>query len=293
MKKFLTNGLGLFAILLIVNLVLFKVIHQVYLEEYEKVETTFSTYILSDSHGVPLKQLQGQSKVYNFSAASDSYIDMERKLKFLISNTKVERILITVDDHTLSPYREQGNNSDRSVFYLGLNNYSNYYHFIVDKYIKYYVVFLNPKYQSLIKPYLLNLVSSDTKGTGGKSWSELSEEEQNKLSLERFNDQFKESYTSEVLKNSLENIISLCYKNNIELIGIKYPISESYSQLMGDKTYNAEGVFLENNLRVLDCKKVFLRKNNFFENQDHLNLEGGIVFFQYLIKEIESCDLLF
>lgn len=289
MKKFLINGLGLFALLLIANFILFKVVYRVYLEEYEKVETTFSTYILSDSHGVPLKQLQSQSEVYNFSAASDSYIDMERKLSFLISNTKVKRILITVDDHTLSSYREHGNNLDRSAFFADFNDYSNYYDFFKDKYLRYNVVFFNAKYQSLLKPYLVSQVFTIAKEPyKSEDWSELSHEEQNKLSFERFKGQFEESYKSEILKGSLEKIISLCQSSGIELIGVKYPISESYFRLMDDKTYDAEGIFIEHGLKVLDYKRLYLNRDEFFENQDHLNFEGGSVFFRYLVDILNN-----
>ncbi|MFT7421881.1 MAG: hypothetical protein ACI9QN_002812 [Arcticibacterium sp.] len=287
MKRFLLNGLGLFILLLIANFFLFKVVYRIYLEEYEKVETTFSTYILSDSHGVPLKQLLDQAEVYNFSAVSDSYIDMERKLSFLITNTKVKRILITVDDHTLSTYREDGNNTDRSAFFAETNNFSNQYDFLRAKYLRYYIVFFNAKYQSLLKPYVLSRIFRvDKRVAKSDQWSDLSGAKREELSLDRFNGQFKERQKSEILKKSLEKIISICKSNDIELTGIKYPISESYFRLVGDKTYNAEGLFLEHGLRVLDYKKLYLKNPDFFENQDHLNFEGGSMFFRYLVEKL-------
>ncbi|MGW8121958.1 hypothetical protein ACV07N_04800 [Roseivirga echinicomitans] len=289
MRRFLLNGFGLFAILLIGNFILFKVVYQVYLEEYEKVETTYSTYILSDSHGVPLQQLRDQSEVYNFSAASDSYIDMERKLSFLISNTKVKRILITVDDHTLSPYREDGNNTDRSAFFAETNDFYNQYDFLKEKYLRYYIVFFNAKYQSLLKSYFSSKIFKGSKEVVKEpEWSDLTEVEREDMSSERFNSQFNDSHTSDILKKSLNRIILICESNDIELIGIKYPITESYSQLMGDKTYNAEEVFLEHGLQVLDFKNIYYERNDFFENQDHLNNEGGSVFFQHLVEVLKT-----
>lgn len=85
--------------------------------------------LLSDSHGAALGNLTEKINVYNFSMGSDSYFDMETKLIYLIKNSNVNKILIIVDDHTLSTYREKLNNIDRSSYYKSINEASSFKEF--------------------------------------------------------------------------------------------------------------------------------------------------------------------
>ena len=69
----------------------------------------FNKIFLGDSRSWRLNNLT-HYKISNFSSGSDSYLDMENKLKYVVQNQIVDTLFIMVDNHTLSPQREVANN---------------------------------------------------------------------------------------------------------------------------------------------------------------------------------------
>ncbi len=148
----------------------------------------YSTYLLADSHGIPLGDFTELYDVHNFSGHSDSYFDMERKLKYLIRNTNVSKVYISVDDHTLSPTREKQNNLDRSAYYTEKEDFSDFQDFFLEKYLNYYCVFLNDRYSLVIKNFLQDELFNFSKWGGVRSnskWEELTNPEQVAMSRDR------------------------------------------------------------------------------------------------------------
>ena len=90
------------------------------------------------------------------------------------------------------------------------------------------------------------------------------------------------------MTSSLQDIIVLCDKNNIELIGIKYPLSNEYLSAMNNKSFYADKLFKLNNLRVIDLKNIFSNNDNYFYDQDHLNERGSKEFMKVLSKELKK-----
>ena len=226
---------------------------------------------MSDSHGQRLGTLFEEYGVYNFSADSDSYIDMLRKLKYIIMKNKVKLVIITVDDHTLSPYREQRNNHDRSSFFVmwDWKIDSKTYNY-VKTLLKRYIVLLNPKSIDFVKGYLLSKLKKKL-SENKMNWDEKLESDKEKGTQERFDSQFKYRSKSYLLESALNEIIAICEQNDIELVGIKYPLSNDYIRIMGNTSFGADDIFRNNNLTVHDFKHLYVEKDNYFSNTDHLN----------------------
>ena len=112
--------------LMVLNVIMYYFGEKYYFKGYYEYSLAYDTYILADSHGLVLENDSEIYGAYNFSAASDSYIDMLRKIKYLARNTNIQKVYITVDHHTLSPYRERINNTDRSTFYSTSEDYDSY-----------------------------------------------------------------------------------------------------------------------------------------------------------------------
>jgi hypothetical protein len=257
-------------------------IDSLYYNKYEKVDLNFETYLLSDSHGDALGNLTEKINVYNFSAGGDSYIDMHRKLHFLIKNSKIQRVLVSVDDHTLSKYREVMNNVDRSSVFLDWkigDSKEKLFKLIKNNYVKKYLTFFNIKGREVLKAYLNSKLRG--KNNHYRKWNSLSLAEKIKLSNTRFNFQFNHE-KSELLTSSLFEIINLSKENNIELIGVKFPLSNEYCSILGDTSFEADHFFESNKINVIDYKKKFSKNQDFFNDQDHLNNKGSIEFIKIL-----------
>ncbi|WP_233878225.1 hypothetical protein [Dyadobacter sp. CY323] len=249
-------------------------------------EKRFHSFVFSDSHGLPLAKYPEEYNVYNFSAGSESYFDIERKLLYLIENKyQIDTVYVNVDDHMLSRYRDNNNNTDRSVFYLTKNN-TDTFTYIQSKYITYYFVILQPKIRTIFRRFLLRSVASiiHPELVKEEDWSTLSAEQRVVKSEDRKNYQFSGQKSSERLKISLENIISLSKEHNITLLGVKFPLAASYMDVLGDANFGADKVLSDSGIRILDHKTAFADQDGYFSNQDHLNKQGGKVFSKILFE---------
>ncbi|ERM82328.1 hypothetical protein P872_18740 [Rhodonellum psychrophilum GCM71 = DSM 17998] len=290
MKGFIAKTLFFLGVMLAVNALLFILVKLFYIRGYEEVDLNYPTYLLADSHGMPLGDFTEDFDVHNFSDHGDSYLDMERKLKYLIANTDVSKVYISVDDHTLSPYREDFNNVDRSAYYTELEDHQGLFDFLEEKYMDYYVVFLHDKYSLVIRNFLEKELFDFSKWKSQKKtrWIELSKEAQDQKSISRANDFFPGHRRSMALTTSLKNIISLCKENGIELIGVRFPLSQSFHKVIGSKSYRADEIFYKEGLLVQDYDSLYLGQDAFFRDQDHLEREVGAKFAEILFEGTEK-----
>lgn len=240
----------------------------------------YHSFLFADSHGkaIAQKDLDALS-ICNMSFNSDSYVDMYIKLNYLISNgIAIKKIYLTADEHTLSPYRETGNNNSRSVFLTDFTTYKEIYgksffdYLDETVFLKYFTI-CNTSKSKLIKEYIFtNKISEEVKDDNFKRFSD---QERKEKAVKRIKSQFVKGKPSENLKLYLNKIIALCKKNNIKVLGIKLPLSKNYLEELKGKSYHAENEFLKSNIQVLDFKDVFIDNDAYFRDQDHLNVSGS------------------
>lgn len=288
MKRFFYNIFIFFALILFFNEILFLFAISKYYKKYEKYpDKSFTKFILADSHGTPIHDFSEKYNVFNFSNGCDSYFDMKRKLLFLLRNGyHVDTIYITVDDLTLNPHKEKFNNLDRSSIYSFPDDYESDYKFFKERYIKYYLPILNPKITLLFKFYLktkLKVIHNNS--SNEKAWSDLSENVRINRAKNRMKSQFPTDNRSKRLQNTLLEIISICQTNDIELIGIKFPISNSYIKVLGNINYGADELFISKGLKVIDKKEMFVDNPEYFADQDHMNSKGGKIFTKRILAK--------
>jgi hypothetical protein len=255
-------------ILLTLNIILFFIGKELYFGHYADHLPEQKACLLSDSHGQAVKDFAEKYGVHNFSYGSDSYQDMYRKTLYLIRNSQPEAIFISVDEHSLTSYRERKNNLDRSVIYCEPEDLG-YYEYFKQEYLKHYIALFRPEIAEVIKIYKF---PSDKKPV---LWASRSAEDRINRAVKRVAVNFPDEEQSERLKQSLQDIIDLCKKNNIELIGIKFPLSKEYLEAAEGYTGDADELLMINGYEVLDCTELYIDRPEFFADQDHLNDEGA------------------
>lgn len=278
MKKFLTNILGFATVLFLLNVALFQFAQSTYYKNYLKLpNSSVHNLMLADSHGYALGELPSRYGVYNYSDEGDSYIDLNRKLAYLIrGGFAIDTVYLSLDDHTLSPYRAKANNSGKSVQWTTVSDFENSYAYLKAKVLPYYLPFFQPNIGALLKKSIQhevkNLGSSESKQN---SWVNLSESDRKKSAEQRFRVYYTESTASTILQAELLDIISLCKDNDIELIGVKFPLSRTYISVMNGASFNADSFARNAGIPVLDFTEYAPDEAELFEDQDHLNPQGA------------------
>jgi hypothetical protein len=289
MKNFIINIVVFLLGIIMLNILLYSAPpYYIYHKSYQRVNTTFKTYLLSDSHGARLSNYLEKYSIYNFSAGSDSYFDMSRKLRYLIRNTEVNTIILSIEDHTLSPYREKANNLDRSIYFSNISEFDSNYDFFKKVLLKKYIILINPKGRDLVKQYLMTLLFGSLKKQIVNDFSKLPIREQIQQSKNRVRSQFSFPFRSDKMYNELNEIIQICILNEIELIGIKFPLTKSFINEIEGKSYKADSAFYDNSLKVFDFKNLFMEYDNLFSDEDHLNDIGAKKFVNILADKVKN-----
>jgi len=196
MERFKKSIIKFALLMLLINGVIFLVKYILF-ADYYKHSDEFSSYLLADSHGWYLGDKTESIGVTNFSYYSDSYLDTERKLNYLVENEEIDTIYISADDHTLSPYRDFSNNGYKSIKYEYTQGDYNLSDFAEYK-LQHYIVLFDPNIRAIIS-HFFNEQSQRLLGFEDKEeevedlpWERLSEEDRVSLSEERLSEQFPE-----------------------------------------------------------------------------------------------------
>jgi len=241
---------------------------------------------MADSHGVMLEDLPEEYGVHNFSNNGDSYFDMETKLDYLIKNSPIDTLYISIDTHALTSYRKQFNNLDRSVIYTDITHYNNSVSYLWNRYIHAYLVILQPKLGKILMNALKKSAKNrfaDSNNTATK-WHERSE----KLRNESINKRIALQYPSTKIENELEGafkrILQKCTENNISVYGIQFPTVTQYREAIPLKSKVLETILKSQKGTLLKVHNEAFTPLD-FRDQDHLNKKGATKFNQFLFQK--------
>jgi len=297
MRKFFLS-LGLFFVLMVaINLLGYVYISKnVLYKNYIIPARKFNSYhslLLGDSHSNAIRQIDlDQLGVGNFSFDGDSYFDILSKTDYLIPRHKPDTIYLCIDDHTLSKYREWWTNKERSIYYASYSLYRKYYHltkrqFLFKKYGLFYFPFFNTKNSKIFGAYLKSrfhpMVERDYTNC---NFADTPEQNRIERSIDRIKTQFPSQESSTLLQQCLNEIIEICTKNHITLIGIKFPLTNEYLDALGDRSYHADTVLQNRGVPVLDFTTSLMGRDSLFRDQDHLNNEGSKVFVNLMTRQL-------
>ena len=273
-----------------------------YVKNLKNVPQHITYLIVGDSHGyVDIDNKILNKLSYNLSQMSDSLLDIYSKLLFLIdNNVKIDNIIIQLDPHLYANYRIFRNNNEVIINYLDYNSYTkicnvNYLEFYLQKIPVFSQKNRNFVFKSSIKK-IINLFSNTQRNPIKEniifSINDQSISERNINSVKRSNYHFSNGILdNDNIKDVFIKIVRLAKKNDIELIGIKYPVSKYYYESTSYK-YNhfieSINYFTEGHIdSVLDYEKLFYNKDEYFHDPDHLNVNGAIEFTKILNHQLK------
>lgn len=293
MRIFLKKILYFFIGLVLLNsLFYFFIFKPAILDKYIfniKSISEYNMFLISDSHGAYITESPSKNQIFNFSNASENYLDMLLKVQYLTSIlSKNDTILLSIDNHNLSSYRNGFGRIKENIIYA--NDFSMIeesaiqpnFHFIK---LTQHLPLFEPKYNKSILTYLKHQFFEFKNIT---SFSKLSSSDKEKACIERYKTQFENRTASAQQKDYLEKTIRLCKEKSITLIGVRFPISKEYWKLIKEKDFGIKEVWLSHDLKIIDLHDLFFDNNQFFNDQDHLNLKGGELFSKAIIDNLKN-----
>jgi hypothetical protein len=283
MNLFLKKTFIFLILLVLLNLIIFLLTNYLYNNKYISNVSILdkSVFLLSDSHGHSLGKFTETYNVKNLATQSDSYADMYRKLKYINNRTKVKRIYLSVGGRLFSEYRDVKNNSERSIFLLSYADYDNTLEFLIEQYVKRFLIYPTSEQHTVFVSVLLSKLKIGKVWVKTK-WNDLNPSERVLQASKRVND-FNLDTKSDIQNQCFKKIIKFCKNNNIELILVQIPLSKEFMNDPNFSIYDYSEIPEMKELKILDYTKIYWNKPFFFEDQDHLNEKGAE----------EFCKLLF
>jgi len=228
-------------------------------------------YLFGDSHAASISVPPGSAPAcFNFGYGADSFFDMNQKVSYLIREGYLREggtVVVEVDLHLFSDYREQLNNNDISGIY---NNSPNAWINLAfplwgDKRV------LSPQYllKPPRKPDMKKVVSLQSRGDTARFRSRLRQQ------------LWFDFHLNALAFDDLQELMDSCDANNIRFIAVVYPLHPLYKQLIGS-VVNYDKLMAQVKAQVGDHDFLdlsdSLKQSKYFRDQDHLNAAGSEAF---------------
>jgi hypothetical protein len=278
MSKFLVRILYLLSAVVLTNLLFHKFVEYPRNNYKDEVKKS-NIYVLGDSHAAAFLNDQKELLFYNFSYGSDNLIDMYRKIKYLIDEKlliKSDTVLLEIDLHVFSKYRNVSNNNDISGVYTNSLSSS----------LKYYFPLFGETKLYNIKRMLFGLNERDK-----RDYVLLKTASDSIIFKNRFQRQYGDEFNLQpYYLKMLKLITELCEENEIVLIGIHYPLHPYYNKLFSNKYdfndyMDSIKIGLKSNI-ILDYSRSMVGDSNFFD-QDHISKKGSKKLGNLLMKDLK------
>lgn len=299
MRKFILK-LSLFLLLFIIlnQLAYYSI---TYFYSYKAYDEQFSDIllvkpkeiILGDSHPFVLKQEYLGAKMYNFSYLGESVHGWLLKLQFCIKNNiPVKKVYLQLDPHILATYRAKLNRKKQTIHIFDYPSFQNVYNLSKWEYIKAgpiarYLPLADSYNADLFITKFANWAASKAGTTVKTAWPKLNDNARNSAALSRINQQLYSPYDARMVRSFLL-LIELCRKNDIEILGIKYPVSVEHRKHLADvNVTQVYDLFEKCNLESIDFSERY-SDLSCFENSDHLNDNTAREFAKVFLRETAS-----
>ncbi|MBZ0165908.1 MAG: hypothetical protein K8I00_03805 [Candidatus Omnitrophica bacterium] len=252
--------------------------------------------IVGDSHAGMIDQSWLDKRFYNLGTASDSMNEIYIKIAYAVQHDPhFKYLLLTADFHILSKYRDAFNNKAYIKPFASPEDYQFVYgepystDWVSDRLSRYplfdYNVYVTGR-ESLIGRAKALIKGKKYVESKDKQWIEHPQEARDRRAAERAQIHLTRIITEENRQRYLD-IIDLCRRHNITVIGLRYPLSPEYLHEMStydltplDKHY--AGIQFD---KFLDYSRL-LSEHRYFVDMDHMNEEGVQRFLEKLYANL-------
>jgi hypothetical protein len=91
---------------------------------------------------------------------------------------------------------------------------------------------------------------------------------------------------SKKMKDALADIVNLCRRNNIRIVGIEYPMTSEYNDVLDRMKYLPNLYLEKEGIPVIKAQRLFMDHDDYFEDVDHLDPAGAKAFVKALVDKL-------
>jgi hypothetical protein len=279
-----------------------------YTQEFKHVQGSVQGVIVGDSHphrSLKASRAEGEQHVAlpptlaDISYESESLFEIYVKLQTLIAEGhKPQYLVMQVDDHIFSAYRLVTNNEQDALYIAPLPLYNAVYGRSVSE-LKKEAVMLYPlaDLQNRNMTVLLLIENFFKRGEQRRAasesetvWVNHTAAERQRIGVERVASQFPANQPlSPKLIETYRNIIGLCRKEGIRVVGVRYPLSDEFRAAVQTVDLSAaQRVFASAPPdTTLDYSALVLGHPELYFDSDHLNTAGSAQFVPRFIADLQ------
>lgn len=276
MKNFIFKTFIWLTICVSIYLIIFKLLTILHFPDY--LEPAYNdknnNYLFADSHGFQINT--DTIGFTNLSFGAENYLDIKNKIKYLINNNnKIDTILLTYDDHMFQSYRENLNNNHISS-HLNSNSLINDIILMSkysDKYISIFQKSLSFRFKKIFKKEVFKAEDN---------FNNYNFEQKQIYVKNRLSQQYTSLSVSQ--QNYFKDIIDLSISNNFKIIIVKFPLPKIFLKEK-NKIFKEKLTNKTTGLTLFDFSEL-ITDDNFYRDQDHLNLVGKQEFVKLLSNKL-------
>lgn len=246
-----------------------------YLERIDSTINSKSEIIfLGDSHVEAIKALDLSDNVGNLAFGADGIYEMYIKVLTMIKlNKKLKYVFIATEPQTFN-----NNTSPNSTF---LNKYLQKIDDTLNVYNKSKLNLITervPLFNDSYINYVLDTFYSSFKPLENetkKDWATLTDLQRTEIATNTGISDHTSVMTNAEFSEVYREIIKLCRKNKIKVIGIRFPVNENYiNQCKKEELEKVDSFIKELNLDLHLDYSTKIKNPIFFDDEDHLNKKG-------------------
>ncbi|MDD5025961.1 MAG: hypothetical protein PHH13_01140 [Candidatus Peribacteraceae bacterium] len=251
-------------------------------------------------------------RYFNFAFPSFNLREAYLKVQFILQHKpRVRAFVVPADDHIFSVYRSEDRNFAPMLHLVTLRDVWQVYQFrpldMLTSLATYVAPLSNPIHRQEFVRVLKKDISSLFTGEllqrdlfwdghcqltlrEGKEWSTLPEGQREETAASRVQVQLQDPLVNQELVRALRSLLALAEEHGVAVIGVRYPIVREYqdrARLMDIASVRAVQSKLPFRA-ILDYQQLYDDRQNLFQDEDHLNETGAILFSRRLARDLEA-----
>ncbi|PIR48229.1 hypothetical protein COU80_05820 [Candidatus Peregrinibacteria bacterium CG10_big_fil_rev_8_21_14_0_10_55_24] len=248
----------------------------------------------------------------NAAYPSDNLREVALKAQeLLVLYPSIHFLVVPIDDHVFGAYRTEDRNFSGILHFVSLRDALRLYGFhplaIVESVATYLVPLAHPEHrQEFVRIFKQDVAALFTGEIperelfwdehcqlslrSDKVWTDLPQEKRDELGKGRAELQLREPIINEELVEALDALFLIAEEHGVDVVGVRYPMTPAYQRHAASHHISAvrDLLYTYPFIALLDYEQLFDEQRDLFQDEDHLNASGALLFSRRVREDLQS-----